>query len=95
MDIANLLLQLVSGGIGGHMAGKSMGAPPSEGVGNLIAGMIGGGIGTQAAVAATGLGAAAVNAGDVGAIVAQLAGGGIGGAFVTMIVGWLRQAFAR
>jgi hypothetical protein len=95
MDIANLLLQLVSGGVGGHYANRSTPGPDGGGLGNILAGMIGGGIGTQAATVASGLGAAAVNAGDIGAIVAQFAGGGIGGAILSMIVGWLGRSFAR
>lgn len=95
MDLANLALQLVSGAAGGHFMGKQTLSSNLGPLGNALTGAIGGGLGSQATAAATGLGAAMVNAGDIGAIVAQALGSGLGGGILTLLIGMLRQTFAR
>ena len=45
MDIVNLLISLVSGVVGGNIAGAAMKDKSLGAVGNSIAGLVGGGIG--------------------------------------------------
>lgn len=99
MDIVNLAIQLISGALGGH-AGGAIAKPLSlGGFGNTIAGMIGGGLGSQVLLSFLGLASQAAGIGgepdvsDLGHIVAQVAGAGVGGGLMVMIVGVLRQIF--
>lgn len=98
MDIVNLLIQLGSGVLGGHAAGGMARTLSLGTIGNSIAGLIGGGLGSQILNSALGITSAAVvttAAGepDIGAIVAQVAGGGLGGAVMMLIVGVLTEIF--
>lgn len=96
MDISTLLVQLVSGAIGGNVAGAAMKKNSLGTLGNSLAGIIGGGIGGQIL--------ASLSAGDVAGALAtpglesfasNLAGGGVGGAVVIAIIGALRKAAAK
>lgn len=98
MDIINLLIQLGSGVLGGNAAGGMAKSLSLGTVGNSIAGLIGGGLGSQILNSLLGITSAAVvstasGEPDIGAIVAQVAGGGIGGGVVMMIVGILKEIF--
>lgn len=95
MDIASLLIQLVSGAVGGNAAGaysKDSGLSP---LGNTIAGAIGGGIGGQILSALLGLGGTAAASGlDIGTIVSAFATGGISGGLTALVVGYLKTKLA-
>ena len=96
MNIVALLIQIISGAVGGNVAG-GLGKEISLGpVGNSIAGAIGGvGVGQILALLVPALGTAAAGGGmDIGSIVGQLAGGGVGGAVLTAIVGLIKQKMA-
>ena len=91
-----LLIQLVSGAAGGNIAGGLLKNLSQGPLGNTLTGAIGGGIGSQVANTALGLGGAASLANlDPGAIISQIAGGGLGGGAMMILVGILRQAFVR
>lgn len=96
MDIG-LLIQLISGVVGGNVAGSQLGEKSLGTLGNSLAGLVGGGLGGQILTALLGMGAASAGGGglDLGSIVAQLAGGGVGGAVLTAIIGMLKQNFAK
>ena len=47
MDITSLLIQLVSGAVGGNAAGMALKNYSLGTIGNSIAGILGGGIGAQ------------------------------------------------
>lgn len=98
MDIVNLLIQLGSGVVGGNATGGIARSLSLGAVGNSIAGLIGGGLGSQILNSLLGITSAAVVTSatgepDIGAIVAQVAGGGIGGGLMTMLVGVLKEIF--
>lgn len=98
MDLVNLIIQLGSGLLGGNAAGATAKSLSLGTLGNSIAGLIGGGLGSQIFNSLLGITSAAVvtTAGgepDIGAVVAQVAGGGLGGALLTMIVGILKEIF--
>jgi hypothetical protein len=99
MDIAGLLIQLISGAAGGNIAGAILKKFSLGPVGNSIVGILGGGLGGQllGMLGAGGAGAAAAAASglDVGSIVSSLAGGGVGGGVLMAIVGFIRQQMSK
>lgn len=83
-----LLIQLISGAVGGNLAGKAV---PKFDLGmlwNSVAGVIGGGLGAQiigAIVPGLLSGGLSVNG-----IISSIASGGVGGAVLLMLVGVVR-----
>jgi hypothetical protein len=88
-----LVIQLISGAVGGNVAGTLLKQYDLGPVGNSIAGILGGGLGGQLlGVLMPTFGAAtASGATDIGSILAQIAGGGVGGSVVLLIVGILKR----
>lgn len=97
MDIATLIIQLISGAAGGNLGGVLLKNLSLGTLGNTIAGVVGGGLGSQILGGLLGPAASVATGGDidVGAILQQVAGGGVGGAAVMMLVGLLKQMFHR
>jgi hypothetical protein len=96
MDIVSLLIQLVSGAVGGNLAGTMFKDINLGTLGNSIAGAVGGGLGGQILGALLGIGkAAAASNLDIGAIIAQIASGGVGGGVLMVIVGLIKQMMAK
>jgi len=96
MDLA-LIIQLVSGAVGGNLAGGLMKKASLGTALNSVVGILGGGIGGQV-LGMLGLGgAAAAGAGslDIATIISQVAGGGIGGGILLAIVGLVKSAMAK
>jgi hypothetical protein len=90
--LINLVIQLISGVVGGNAVGAALKDYNLGGVGNTIAGAlggIGGGQLLQAAMPAI-AGAAGGNL-DVGAIISQIVGGGAGGAILAAIAGLVKN----
>ncbi len=94
MDLG-LIIQLVSGAVGGNVAGSlmkksSLGTPL-----NSIVGILGGGLGGQL-LGMLGMGAAGAAGGmDIASIVTQVAGGGVGGGVLLAIIGLVKNAMAK
>lgn len=88
-----LIIQLISGAVGGNVAGSVLKQYDLGTLGNSIAGVLGGGIGGQLlTMLVPALGAAAAGGGiDLTAIVGQIVGGGIGGSVLLVIVGFVKQ----
>ena len=97
MDIVGLIVQLISGALGGNAAGALLKQFSLGPVGNSIVGTIGGGLGGQLlGMLGAGDVAAAGGAGlDIGSIVSNVAGGGVGGAVLMIIVGFIRKAMSK
>lgn len=98
MDIMGLIIQLISGAVGGNVAGAAMKKFSLGTVGNSILGIIGGGIGGQLLGMLTGGDAAAGASGggmDIGSIVSNIAGGGVGGGILMAVVGMIKQSMAK
>jgi hypothetical protein len=100
MDIATLLIQLLSGAAGGNLAGKMLGNLSLGGLGNSLAGLIGGGLGSLVLNSMLGAGATAATTAaapdlDIAGIIQQILGGGAGGGVMMMLVGLLKQMFQR
>lgn len=94
MDIATLLIQLISGAVGGNVAGGLLKNLSLGTVGNSIAGIVGGGIGGQ--ILEQVFHTAVVGGStDPVAIITQVLGGGVGGGILMAIVGAIRNAMAK
>ena len=101
MDVLNLIISLISGIVGGNVAGTAMKDKGMGALGNSVTGLLGGGAGgyiTQAlglisSVAATaGQAAPAASSGlDLASILANIGGSGVGGAALTVIVALLKN----
>lgn len=94
MEYLPLLIQLISGAVGGNIAGSIMKNISLGTLGNTIAGIVGGGIAGQVleqvfhtAVAGGTL--------DPVAILTQIVGGGVGGSILMAVVGAIRGVVAK
>jgi uncharacterized membrane protein YeaQ/YmgE (transglycosylase-associated protein family) len=93
MGIVNVIIQLVSGALGGNAAGAllkklSLGTPL-----NSILGIVGGGLGGQLLKL---LGVFTTTGGtNIGSIVASIAGGGVGGGALLAIIGAIKKAVSK
>jgi hypothetical protein len=88
-----LVVQLISGAVGGNAVGAALKDVNLGTLGNSIAGAIGGGIGGQLLTATL----PAVTGGsglDVGSLLGEIAGGGAGGALLTVIAGLVKNMTA-
>jgi uncharacterized membrane protein YeaQ/YmgE (transglycosylase-associated protein family) len=98
MNIAALLVQLVSGAVGGNLAGALLKKFNLGPIGNSIAGLVGGALGGQLLGMLTSGGAAAAvpaSGMDLSSIVSSVAGGGVGGAVVLAIVGLVKSQMSK
>lgn len=99
MNIVGLIIQLISGAVGGNVAGGLLKQFSLGPVGNSIVGILGGGLGGQL-LGMLGLGStiasgAATSGLDIASIVSSIAGGGVGGGVLMAIVGVIRQAMNK
>ena len=96
-----LIIQLISGAVGGNVAGALMKNFNLGPIGNSIAGLIGGGLGGQLLSMLTSGGASTAGMAatgssmDVASILSSLAGGGVGGAVVMAVVGLIKAKMAK
>lgn len=93
-----LLINLVSGAVGGNVAGGLLKNLNQGTLINSIAGIAGGGLGgTILSMLGAGGVAEAAGAGglDIGAIIGQVASGGVGGGVLLAIVGVVRNMMAK
>jgi len=88
-----ILINLVAGALGGVATGKSSPTFDLGTVGNIISGLVGGGIVGQIVTLALPSVVAAAQSGNlsVGGVVSQLVAGGAGGAILTAIIGALKN----
>jgi hypothetical protein len=95
MNLTSLIIQLISGAIGGNAVGsyaKNMSLGP---LGNTIAGALGGGVGGQVLSSLLGVGGAAAASGlDLGTIVSGFLTGGVGGGVVALLAGLIKSKMA-
>ena len=92
-NLLPLIIQLVSGALGGNAAGSLMKNLSLGKLGNSLAGIVGGGIGGQV------LGMLGMSMGsggmDVASILGSVAGGGVGGGILMAIIGFIKKAMAK
>tara|TARA_R110002074_G_scaffold75439_2_gene172407 strand:+ start:1058 stop:1357 length:300 start_codon:yes stop_codon:yes gene_type:complete len=93
-----LIIQLISGAVGGNVAGKLMKGSSLGTLWNSVTGILGGGLGgtvlgmlglggAEAAAASTGM--------DLSSILGSVAGGGVGGGILMAIIGMVKKAMAK
>ncbi len=90
----SLIIQLISGALGGNVAGKLL---PNLNLGTLlnsVAGIAGGGLGGKL-LGMAGLAAASGGSLDIASILSSVAGGGVGGGVLMAIVGLIKKAMAK
>jgi uncharacterized membrane protein YeaQ/YmgE (transglycosylase-associated protein family) len=93
MDIISLVIQVISGAVGGNIAGAAMKESSLGTLGNSIAGIVGGGLGGTILQAV--MGTAAAGGGlDLQSILTNVAGGGVGGAILMAIIGIIKNKMA-
>jgi uncharacterized membrane protein YeaQ/YmgE (transglycosylase-associated protein family) len=88
-----LIINLISGAVGGNVAGSLMKKLSLGTMGNSIVGILGGGAGGAL------LGMLGIDAGagttDIVGILGSVASGGVGGGVLMVIIGVLKNAFAK
>jgi uncharacterized membrane protein YeaQ/YmgE (transglycosylase-associated protein family) len=94
MEYVPLLIQLISGALGGNVAGGLLKNLSLGTLGNSIAGIVGGGIGGLIVDQGFHAGVAG-GALDPVAIITQILSGGVGGGVLMAIVGAIRNAMAK
>ena len=96
MDYTTLIIQFAGGVAGSSVAASGLKHASLGGGGNVLVGLVGGGLGGQVLGSALGTARMTARTGlDPGLIVSEIAGGGMGGAALLAIVGVLHRAFAR
>jgi hypothetical protein len=96
MDPVLLLVQALGGVVGGGVAASLFKALSHGMVGNVLCGIVGGLLGGNLVSGALGVGKILGASGlDPGVLVSQFAGAGVGGGLLMLLVGMLRQMFAK
>jgi hypothetical protein len=92
--MVNIIIQLVSGAIGGNGAGALLKKLSLGTVGNSIVGILGGGIGGQL-MGLLGMTPAAAGSLDLNGIIANVVSGGVGGGVLMGIIGAIKKAIGK
>jgi uncharacterized membrane protein YeaQ/YmgE (transglycosylase-associated protein family) len=99
MNWMPIIIQLISGGVGGNIAGALLKKFNLGPIGNTIAGILGGIGGGQLLGTLTGAAAAAAPAAssglDMSSILSSVAGGGVGGAVIMVIAGLVKAQMSK
>ncbi|MGB7932344.1 MAG: hypothetical protein WCH04_08970 [Gammaproteobacteria bacterium] len=91
-SLISVIIQLISGAVGGNIAGALLKKLTLGPVCNSLVGILGGGIGGQILSA---VGVSAGGAGVIGGILDDIGSGGVGGAILLVVVGLLKKLFAK
>ena len=96
MDIVQVLINLIAGALGGVGAGKASPNFDLGTIGNIVSGLVGGGVLGQIVTLAlpSVVAAAATGHLSVGGVVSQVIAGGAGGAILTAIIGAIKNKVA-
>ena len=94
MDITSLVIEAISGAVGGNVAGTAMKDQSLGPVGNSVAGILGGGIGGTILhmIMGTATGGGGM---DMNSILTNVGGGGVGGAVLMIVVGLIKAQLAK
>jgi uncharacterized membrane protein YeaQ/YmgE (transglycosylase-associated protein family) len=95
MNIISLIIEIISGAIGGNVAGAAMKENSLGTLGNSIAGIVGGGLGGSILQSITGNAATGGGSLDLATILSNVAGGGVGGAILMAVIGLIRNQMAK
>jgi uncharacterized membrane protein YeaQ/YmgE (transglycosylase-associated protein family) len=96
MNWMPIIIQLISGGVGGNIAGALLKRFNLGPIGNTIAGILGGVGGGQLLGMLTGAVSPATSGGlDTSSILSSVGGGGIGGAVIMVIAGLVKAQMSK
>lgn len=95
MDIAGLLINAVSGLIGGNAAGMALKDKSLGAIGNSIAGIVGGTAGTYILQAVGVLNALGVGQMSLGSVATHAGSSAVIGAIVTAAAGYIKKAMSK
>ncbi|MFM2422678.1 MAG: hypothetical protein RL291_1208 [Pseudomonadota bacterium] len=95
MDIFTLLVQLVCGAAGGNTAALLFRQHALGSAGNLLAGMVGGALGSSLLSSLAGIGPHPPTGPDIAQLLAQAAGGAAGGGALVMVMALLKSVVQR
>ena len=95
MNIISLIIEIISGAVGGNVAGAAMKENSLGTLGNSIAGIVGGGAGGMILQSIMGGNAAPGGSMDLTSILSNVAGGGVGGAILMAIIGIIKNQMAK
>jgi len=95
MDVMSVLISLVSGAVGGNVAGAAMKDKRLGTAGNSIAGILGGGIGGAILQMLGVLKSGAGGGLDLTAILSNIATGGVGGGVLLAVISLIKNAMAK
>ncbi len=91
MDLA-LIIQLLTGAVGGNLAGKLLSKFSMGPLWNSVLGILGGGLGGEVLEA---VGLLSAGKSDIGSIIASIASGGVGGGILMVIVGFIKNLLKK
>ena len=94
MNIISLIISLVSGAIGGNVAGAAMKDKSLGVTGNSLSGILGGGIG-GAILQLLGVGAGQAGTLDIASILENIASGGVGGGILLAVISVIKGAMGK
>jgi uncharacterized membrane protein YeaQ/YmgE (transglycosylase-associated protein family) len=95
MNLISLIIEAVSGAVGGNIAGAAMKENSLGTAGNSITGIVGGGVGgvlLQSLMGGTLAGGGPL---ELSTMLSNVAGGSVGGAILMVIVGLLKTAMVK
>jgi len=92
-----LIINAISGAIGGGASGATVKQFDLGTIGNIIAGLVGGGLLGQIVTALWPQLAAALQSGnfDIGSIITQVASGGVGGIILQLVAGYIKNSLMK
>ena len=88
-----LIIQLISGALGGNLAGKFVPNISLGTLGNSISGILGGGI-AGLLLSMIGLGEPEASL-ELSSVLGSIVGGGLGGGIIMAILGFLKRTFVK
>jgi uncharacterized membrane protein YeaQ/YmgE (transglycosylase-associated protein family) len=95
INIISLIIEIISGAVGGNVAGAAMKDNSLGTLGNSIAGIVGGGLGGTILQSITGNAATGGGSLDLATILSNVAGGGVGGAILMAVIGLIKNQMAK
>lgn len=93
-NIINILIQLVSGALGGAGAGKLMPKLSLGKIGDILAGILGG-VGGSQILGLLGVGGGTAAGVDFASILTSILGGGVGGGALMAIISTVKDMLAK
>ena len=95
MDIVGVLISLISGGVGGNIAGAFLKGKSLGAIGNTIAGLVGGAAGGYILQAVGFLNSMGLGDMSVGSMLGNIGTSGVSGAILTAIVGLIKSSMSN